>query len=304
MRRENATWCHYDYYGNIIKTGFVWAKNQELATSPKITDYIALLRGYQHCVMQRNADTECLHENDRIILGNNAYFVRGLDNFTQEFTDDIATNRLFYFDLSRTEPTENDDMVNKIAEGKSFKWVLDITGIGNMANDSSKKQTLTVKSIRNGVEVFSTDEYPISYTFTSLDPSVATVDNDGVITPQGAGSCYIVARLEQNPNITGDFLLFVSDTAGDGIYWENPPQAALAQTQSCTAQATYFNGGVATADPVTFSFSGAEAGAYGVELVDINGVTITCYKPCDTPLTVTATCNGKSISADITLLGY
>lgn len=304
MRRENATWCHLDYYGNIIKTGFVWAKNQELATAPNITDYIALLSGYEHCVMQNNPETAGLSENDRIILGNNAYFVRGLDNFTQEFSADMDTNRLFYFDLDRTEPTDNDDMVNKVAEGKSFKWTLDVTGVSNLVNDPTKTQALSVKSIRNGVEVTSSDEYPISYTFNSTDTSVVTVDENGIMTPQGVGSCYITVALEQNPDITANFLLYVSAAPTDGLYWEEMPLAALTQMQSCTFKAVWYDDSEAMTDTISYSYSGAKANCYGITVNDDDSVTITCYKPSDTPLTVTASINGFTINAHIALLGF
>ena len=301
MRRENATWCHLDYYGNIIKTGFVWAKNQELATAPNVTDYIALLSGYEHCVMQHIPETECLSENDRIILGNNAYFVRGLDNFTQEFSADMDTNRLFYFDLDRTEPTENDDMVNKVAEGKAFKWTLDIAGMHDMGVGNT--QQLNVISTRNGVRVSSSLEYPISYIYTSSDENVLTVTDYGLVTAVGEGNATITVALTQNPDITVTWQVTVLAAAADGIYWGKPPMTALTQTQYCAFDAICYVDGEPVDDPVTFTFAGAAPNCYQAT-IDGNTVYLTCYKPSDIPLTVTASANGYTLEATIVLLGF
>ena len=123
IRRCNALWNSLDEHGNMHSEPFCFGQGAyDLATSDYVQEQMILMKGYQHCVMQLNPWTNVLKQNYRMILGNQAYSVRGMQNFVLEFSQDPASTHIQYFDLQITEPLESDDMVNKVAGG------LDVAG--------------------------------------------------------------------------------------------------------------------------------------------------------------------------------
>ena len=61
-------------------------------------------------------------------------------------------------------------------------------------------------------------------------------------------------------------------------------------------------GGIPGED-IVYAFSGANMNCFGTEQ-DGNKLTITCYAPSNTPLTVHALCNGQEASQGLNLIGY
>lgn len=123
IRRCNALWNYLDADGNIQSEPFCFGQGAyDLATTDYVQEQMILMKGYQHCIMQLNQATSVLKQNYRMILGNNAYSLRGMQNFVLEFSQDAESTHIQYFDLQITEPLESDDMVNKVAGG------LDVTG--------------------------------------------------------------------------------------------------------------------------------------------------------------------------------
>ena len=118
IRRCNALWNYLDEDGNVQSEPFCFGQGAyDLATTDYVQEQMILMKGYQHCVMQLNQATSVLKQNYRMILGNNAYSVRGVQNFVLEFSQDASSTHIQYFDLQITEPLESDDMVNKVAGG-------------------------------------------------------------------------------------------------------------------------------------------------------------------------------------------
>lgn len=92
----------------------------------------------------------------------------------------------------------------------------------------------------------------------------------------------------------------------------NEPQVAftsvvpqsIAAYQSAEIFAAYFVNETEQSDALAWDFSGAENAAYGAKIAaDGKSVTITCFGYSETPLTVTASSNGYSVSAQIVLEG-
>ena len=123
IRRCNATWNHLDYYGNILHEPFCYGQGAgDLATGNSVKEGMILIDAYQHSVMQLNPETEEIMHNRRMILGHQAYTVRGVQDFAQEFTEDISSVHIQHFDLESAEPLAIDDMENRVADGLTFQW--------------------------------------------------------------------------------------------------------------------------------------------------------------------------------------
>jgi hypothetical protein len=72
---------------------------------------------------------------------------------------------------------------------------------------------------------------------------------------------------------------------------------------SATIEAAYFIDGVKQDDAIVYAFSGPDMSCFGTEKTE-NELTITCYAPSDTPLTVWAFCMGKETSQQTLLVGF
>ena len=127
IRRCNAVWNHLDYYGNILHEPFCYGQGAgDLATGNSVKEGMILIDAYQHSVMQLNPETEEIMHNRRMILGHQAYSVRGVQDFAQEFTEDMGSAHIQYFDLESAEPLAIDDMENRVADGLSFQWKISL----------------------------------------------------------------------------------------------------------------------------------------------------------------------------------
>ena len=301
VRRCNALWNYLDYYGNIQTEPFCWTKPGALATANYAETYGILPDAYQHCIMQLNSGTAWITENTRVILGDLAYKVQGMQNFSLEFSDDTTSAHMMQFDLYITQTTENDDMTNKVADANSFSWQINVSGAATM--NVGATQTLTATSTRNG-EAPDATIYPYSYIWSTSDENVATVNSGGLVTALSQGDCTLTCTLEQNPSISTTLELTVEQAVTtDYVQFTTMPPSTLEQYETATATAYYFINGEQQTDTVTFSFSGANPNSYEAQTAD-NTATIMCYAADNTPLTITATCNGKSATAQVQLIGY
>ena len=189
IRRCNALWNYLDENGEKQSEPFCYGQGAyDLATSDYVQEQMILMKGYQHCVMQLNPATGVLRQNYRMILGNQAYSVRGMQNFVLEFSQDPESAHIQYFDLQITEPLENDDMINKIAGG------LDVTGTEPgpdnqppqgtavywtqtppAAISAYSSATLTAAYAENGVET----QEPVTFAFSGPNAQSYTATSDG-----------------------------------------------------------------------------------------------------------------------------
>jgi hypothetical protein len=303
IRRCNAIWNHLDYYGNVLSEPFCFGNGaNDLATANMVKENMILVNAYQHSVMQLNTETSAIRHNSRMILGNQAYMVRGLQNFAQEFTTDATSVHMQYFDLDATEPVETDDMTRKVAEGNAFSWAIVVNGSGEMT--AGNTQPLTAISQRNGETVTSNETNPITYGWSSNDPTIATVDASGIVTAVSEGATTITCALTQNPINTATFALNVaSSPVQNAIAWKIAPPSAIPQYGSATFEAGYYENGQLTTQHVTYTYSGANAGSY-TATQNGNSVTVECWYDDAKPLTVTASCNGLTTTAQIALQGW
>ena len=300
--RCTTTWNHLDYYGNILMEPLVIEKGIARAANNNIQEFMALTEGYYTVRAQYNKYTALLRQNTRMILGSGAYAVRGFTDFIQEFTGDDRSRHFCEFYLYYEEPNEAiDDLENRVAGGLTFSWDIQLAGQPIMT--AGQSMTLTPTSTRNGEVVTSTPEYPIGYTWISSDPEVATVNSAGQVTAAAAGNCEITCMLNQNPAITASWSLRVETAqSGPSIQFAETPPAEITAYASDTLTVICFMDGATTTDTATWSFSGADAGAYSASITG-NTVQISCWGPAETPLTITAAYGDASVSATILLLG-
>ncbi len=298
VRQCEVTYKRLDYYGNLLEEPFVINRQWTKANDNRYQQYMVIAENYMDCVMQLNPETASLRENDRILLGDtNAYTVRGLNNFSRENTEDPNSVRLLYFALYRGEPNEFDDIENAITDGKSFNWEIQING--NLSGTAGTTSQLTATSYKSGLPV----DRECNYTWESSDESVATVDENGLVTFVASGDAEIVCTLVQNTDLTKTVKISVDDTAESYVAWNTTMPSEVKQFSSFEFGATYFESQEPTEEPITFTFAGASENRYKATQSG-NTVTLECLYPSATPLVVMAVKGSYSITATINLVGF
>lgn len=301
IRRCNAVYRRLDWHGNVLECPFNIPKVTPRGAQDDYTKNMILADHYFQCAMQLNEVSAAITENTRLILGDSAYSVRGLDNFTQEFTGDFDNVHIIYFQIQREEKASvYDDMERKIADGLAFSWDINVTVGVSMREGQS--QTAAASSVRDGIVVENTPQNPISYIWSTSDQTVFTVDADGTVTAVGEGSAVLTCTLEQNPDITETVEIAVSAAEGAYVAFNGAVPDSLTEQESAVISASYYEDGTETGETVSFSFSGPSADKYTADVAeDTNTVTITCWERSDIPLTVTASAGGQSATHEISL---
>lgn len=302
IRRCNASFNYYDYYGNIKTEPLIIDKvamqgNDNVAPSDQV-----LLNGYFNAMCQLNEVTRReLGTDKRVILGSTAYKITGFTDFIQEFTGDNDSSHVLNFSLRIQEPNDNDDLANRIADGKLKSFKAEIIGENEIKQNASTK--LAALFIKETGTVVPTDKYPVNWIWESSDTEVATVDEDGIVTGKGAGSVQITAKLAQNTAITATVELVVKESNFEPyVAFTSVVTSEVEQYESITVTAAYFENAQQTDKVVSWSFFGANKKNYKAT-IDNNTLTIFCIGADNNPLMVTAECNGQFISFELILNG-
>lgn len=302
VRRCRVTWNHMDFYGNVLQEPFVVETDRASANSDDSQQWDNITKGYFNITCAFNRWTKQLGTNSRMIFGKGAYRITGFSDFLEEFTGDFDSARLIRFTARYEEPNdEMDDMVNRVAEGLTFSWEIELAGTPTMTVGSTG--TIAPTSRRMGQIVENSEEYPITYLWESSDESVVSVDEVGNVTANAAGTAVITCRLAQNENIMSTYEVTVAgaQSGGQVVFLQDVP-AQLRMYQSVTLEAEYMEDGEMTGVPIEYAVSGADPAAY-TAAESGNSLTITCWGGSVTPLTVTAKYGGYSVSAEILLKG-
>lgn len=209
VQRCNATWNYLDFYGNIQKEPMVISKESVNASTNDFQEDMMMMRGYYNIIVQRNPATEQLDQNSRIFLGRRVWIIRGYSDFGQEFTGDDESRHIIYFSAQVSEPNpETDDFENQVANAYPFSWDVNVSGTSQLQVGASAQ--FSASSVRNGDEVQSTAENPISYLWSTSDETIATVDTAGLVTAVSEGDVVITATLEQNQSYSQNYAITVS----------------------------------------------------------------------------------------------
>lgn len=303
IRRCNATFNYYDYYGNIKSEPLIIDKaamqgNDNIAPSEQV-----LLGGYFNAMCQLNEVTRReLGTDKRIILGSAAYTITGFTDFIQEFTGDCDSSHVLNFSLRIHEPNNNDDLVNHIADGKIKSFKAEI--IGESEVDQNNNTPLTAVFLKDGEAIAPTEEYPLTWLWESSNTEIAEVDKNGIVTGKSAGIAQITAKLAQNYKISATVELVIKESNFEPyVAFTSVVPSAVEQYESITVTAAYFENAQKTDKVVSWSFSGAKEKNYKATIAG-NTLSIYCIGADNTPLTVTAECEGKSVSFELILEGF
>ena len=301
VKRCNCTYNTLDYYGNVIRTPMSYSKGMALASSNDVKEYINLPGTYQHIIMQLNDATKDVHNNTRLILGGEGYFLTGVTNFIRDYTLDANSCHIIRAECRLGEAQDvNDDLVNEVAQGLTFNWAISITGSEKMTLGAT--QTLTASSLRMGKTPDA--DHPYDYLWESSDYSIVTVDEDGVCEAVGNGTATITCFLQQNTNITATIEITASQSlTGAYVEFVTDLPSELRAYDSVTCEAAYFVNGVKQSDTIVYAFEGAYINCFGTEKTG-NALTITCFAPSNEPLVVHAFCNGQEASQELYLIGF
>ena len=300
VRRCNAVVNVLDWYGNIVPVPISYAKMETLGNAPHTTENTITSKNYIAVICQLNEYTESFGENTRILLGKTAYALRGIDDFTREFTDDPDSVHLLTFTIERVEVQPTDNVKLGVADYGGFSWEIAVNWNNSMM--VGQTQTITATSQRNNVTVSSSEEYPISYTYESSDESILMVDETGLVTAVGQGTATITVSLAQNPGITQTVEIEVPATESAYVAFTATIPQKMHEYDAITVSAAYFEDGVATAEELQFSFEGPAGGAYSVEQDDVNTYTVSSFHAANKPLVITAEYGAYSATATVYLV--
>lgn len=303
IQRCNAAFCAYDYYGNIITEPIIVEKVAMASNDNSNPQNLVMMEGYFNVTCQLNQYTQALGQNQRIILGSKAYHITGFTDFIQEFTGNYDSVHLLNFTIRIEEPTENDDLVNHIANGNTQSFTAQISGANELQQNASTQ--LTAYFIKNSEVILPTDNYPLTWNWESATPQIATISETGLVTGITAGQAQITATLQENNLITSTFTIqIVQSNNTSYIAFIGFVPASISQYQSQQITAMFYEEGIALSSAViAWEFSGAATSSYYTEL-NGNTLTITCLKADDVPLTITASYGEYEITTEIQLEGY
>lgn len=304
VARCNASFNSYDDYGNIVTEPVVIDHTAMLSNRPETPLNLVLMNGYFNVFCQLNENTRKLDENSRIVLGNKPYIITGYTDFFQEFSGDRDSAHQLSFTVRLDEPTEADDVSeNYIANGNNMVYGAEIYGPTTISQTASYAAAFTY----NGENVESTDERPVSFTW-SAENGLFVSEGDGVFTvSEGitSGTEIITATLEQNPDITAQLSVSIVASDEPSIEFGNFAPKAISQFTSVTYTPVYYTGSEQQNVAFDWSFSGADEADYNVALsADGTQATIECVSPSRENLVIIAEYNGVQASLSVRLEGY
>lgn len=299
VERCNATYNSYDEYGNIVSEP-ICVTNEFMYGNDNATPLnLVLPAGNYKIICQKNKNTQRLSRNSRILLGTKAYHITGFQDFLQEFTGDRDSCRLLTFYVRLEETTQYDDLENGIADGKTVVFAGEIDGPDSVAAGNTYLYTanLTV----NG----SFSDASQTWAWKTSDEDVASVDSSGKVTVKKTGAFVLTATLTENPTLQATVNVTVAEkpTTPYVAFVGNVPQF-IRQYGTVAIKAVFYDAtGEETTQPITWSFSGADTKSYTARESEYR-VLVTCDHASNTPLVITASCNGYSASISVALNGY
>lgn len=302
IARCNTVYCTYDEYGNIIQEPMVMYRYSMLSNRNEGPLDLVLMAGYFNIICQKNAVTEQLGENSRMILGRKAYTITGYSDFTDEFTGDFDSEHILSFTVRVEEPIADDDLTNRIANGLTYSFAANLSG--NTQYTVGQTGTVNPVFIANGQQ--SSENIPVNWTYTSSAPDIVSIDQNGNVKAVSAGHAQITANLVQNPSISAELMLDVSESSTPAyVAFNGVICDYINQNETVIYKAAYYNNGNETEEPLQWTFSGPEASTYGAEVsLDGKSVQITCFNPSETSLTISAAYNNENATINVKLQGY
>ena len=305
VERCNASYNFYDKYGNVVTEPIIVESKRMLGNKNTTPENIVIMDGYFDVKCQLNEITRELGINKRIVLGSLPYSITGFADFFQEFTGDRESVHIATFTARVDEPTELDDVtVSFVANGNAHTFEAEIIPEID-ALTIGEEAALQAVFLRDDEIVNNTEQTPVFWQWTSDNTTVAKVAG-GKVTALAEGSATIRATLAQNKDVYASVSIsVVQATTEPHIEFKGLVPNAIQQYDASVINAVYYEGEEELPASIEWVFSGADESTYFAETSDDGEYcTIQCLKPSDTPLIVTASCNGVSKTAEIGLEGY
>jgi len=180
--------------------------------------------------MQDSVDSENITIGQRFIKMKNAWKVSGIDR---------TNNGLLVLWCDLDTITASDDVVNEVANAGDYVYTLEITS-GDSANiqEGNTLQLTTVVKLNGNVV---TDK---TVTFSCDNPSIATVDENGLVTAISAGECIITASLAESPNVYDTISIIVTALPDHNYAVTISGNTSIVKNYTATYTATFTDNGV------------------------------------------------------------
>ncbi|NLG89770.1 MAG: Ig domain protein group 2 domain protein, partial [Clostridiaceae bacterium] len=191
--------------------------------------YLSIPAGKIVVTMQSNADSENIKINDRFIKMKQAWKVSGIDRTKNGLL-------ILHCDLDAIIPS--DDLVNEIANAGDYIYSLEITNGETASIQENNTLQLTTQVKLNG----NTVEKEVIY--SSDNSSIATVDENGLVTVISAGECIITASLAENPNVYDTISITVTALPEHNYAVTISGNTSIVKTKTATYTAVFTDNGI------------------------------------------------------------
>jgi hypothetical protein len=192
--------------------------------------YLSIPAGKIVVTLPNNADTDNITLGQRFISMKNAWKVIGIDR---------TKNGLLMLWCELDSIISSDDLVNEIANAGDYVYTIEITNgeIASIQENNTLQLTTQVKLNGNVV----TDK---TVTFSCDNPSIASVDENGLVTAISAGECIITASLAENPNVYDTITITVTALPQHNYAVTISGSTSIVKNYTATYTATYTDNAV------------------------------------------------------------
>jgi len=192
--------------------------------------YLSIPAGKIVVTMPNNADTDNITLGQRFISMKQAWKVTGIDR---------TNNGLLMLWCDLDTITASDDVVNEVANAGDYVYTIEITS-GDSANiqEGNTLQLTTVVKLNGNIV---TDK---TVTFSCDNPSIASVDENGLVTAISAGECIITAYLADNPQVYDIITIVVTALPQHNYAVTISGSTSIVKNYTATYTATFTDNGI------------------------------------------------------------
>jgi len=233
--------------------------------------------GFLHIETQLNGRTATIKENQRFLFGNSLHWTcykiigTGVNDFRNTETYDNNSANILTLDLiANFLNRETDDIVNGIADVYTNVYSV-ILNTGTISGSATDEMQLYAEVLYNGDSVTRDMEWE------SSDTTIATVDENGLVTLQANGTCTITVSVVNNP-AEDSCVITVSDSpSANNVIQISPMTNYILEGSSRTYSVYLYIDGVQQADAFTITCNGNDVPStnYTFTQDDDNTFTIT-----------------------------
>lgn len=292
------------YHENPCSLSYLIKENRDYSTAGSA---LVVPSGATECIVQYNTFTNMIKPNQRFLFGNSgnwiAYRVEGGGINNMNNTKTFDNNSVGFIRLTMVVDYVNnqtDDLTNGIANATGFSYSLSLNHTeltGTVGNQIGLQAV-----VKSGNEVVN---FPVIW--ESTKPSIATVNENGIVTLVQNGTCDIRCFIENNSSVYATCPVVVSSTPDD-VYqiFYSPEQNYILQGETLTLEFILYKNGVAQADTFSFDLDANSVPSSSYDYSVIDGNTVSIYNIqmwMSDGLTLTATTGVHNISVDIYLKG-